>query len=455
MNSRSQHVGGLVLLACLLPAELVCADESEDHAVATIARLGGRVVSDPKSKGNSVVLVYLTGAKVTDAALEPLSELTQLRFLDLGFSQVTDAGLKHLAACKNLQALGLASTNVTDAGLNQLASLPHLQRLVLMRTAVTDAGLMALRRMRNLQLLNLGATKTTASGRSALQAALPKLKIIDLPEPGAPPGQMKWDFSKPVVIPKDSKIDVEFVYDLTDLKINSGDAKKDAALRGACGSFIDTTRNHVYPILRELTGIQVGRHFKQIQYTIVAADSVGSTAGGETIGNEIKLAARYSVSIADGHPRDVHEMIHLFNNCSNTIHGSSDHIWHLPLMDAVCTNLGMPVEYPESSLSSQNQAIRGRIGALPKMSFKDAYMLRTAILSEQIGLLYFHFGEKAITKLYESTINPHARGKPSQAMAKAWLTEAEALKIEALLDILKRDFNFTFDQETRAACVFP
>jgi hypothetical protein len=455
MISRLQHVAGIILLSCLLPGESVRADQLEDHAIAGIAKLGGRVVSDPKSQGNPVVLVYLTGPNVTDAALEQLSELTQLRFLDLGFSHVTDAGLKHVAACKNLQVLGLAGTKVTDAGLDQLVSLPHLRTLVLMRTAVTDAGLRELRRMNNLQVLNLGATKTTASGRSALQTALPKLKIIDLPATGASAGQMKWDLTKPVVIPKDSKIDVDFVYDFTDLKFNSGDAKKDAALKGACGTFVDTTRNHVYPVLRELTGVQVGKHFKQIQYTILAADSVSETAGGVTVGNHIRLAERYSVGMSDGHPRDVHEMIHLFNNCSNTIHGSSDHIWHGPLMDAVCTHLGLRPDFPESTISSENKRIRGRIEELPKMPAKDAYMLRTAILSDQLALLYFHLGEKAITRLYQSTINPHPRSRPSQAMVQAWATEAEAEKIEAFLDVLKGAYNFTFDQETRKACAFP
>ncbi len=77
---------------------------------------------------------------VTDANLESLEELTQLRDLNLNGTQVTDAGLKHLKGLTHLQKLYLSFTQVTDAGLEHLEGLSQLQTLDLSVTRVTDEG---------------------------------------------------------------------------------------------------------------------------------------------------------------------------------------------------------------------------------------------------------------------------------------------------------------------------
>jgi hypothetical protein len=46
--------------------------------------------------------------------------LTQLEWLQLGYTQVTDAGLEHLKGLNQLRALGLESTKVTDEGVKKL-----------------------------------------------------------------------------------------------------------------------------------------------------------------------------------------------------------------------------------------------------------------------------------------------------------------------------------------------
>ena len=64
---------------------------------------------------------------MTDAGLEHLNELTNLRTLLLSVTQVTDGGLMRLKGLTKLQRLYLNDTQVTDAGVNDLKrALPNL-----------------------------------------------------------------------------------------------------------------------------------------------------------------------------------------------------------------------------------------------------------------------------------------------------------------------------------------
>ena len=56
--------------------------------------------------------VVLVGTDVTDAGLEQLKDLTQLRWLDLGGTRITDVGLEHLKGLTQLEVLSLDGTEV-------------------------------------------------------------------------------------------------------------------------------------------------------------------------------------------------------------------------------------------------------------------------------------------------------------------------------------------------------
>jgi internalin A len=84
--------------------------------------------------------------QITDAGLQNLAGMTDLRSLNLSGTNITDAGLKHLAGMKNLQNLQLSSTKITDAGVDDLMKLPKLQTLMLYDSKVTDTGVFALKR---------------------------------------------------------------------------------------------------------------------------------------------------------------------------------------------------------------------------------------------------------------------------------------------------------------------
>ena len=107
-----------------------------EEVIAAIKKLGGRVTVIE----NKIVFVNLSGTQVTDAGLEHLKGLTNLRRLYLSGTKVTDAGLEHLKGLTNLEHLSLSSTKVTDAGLEHLKGLTKLRALALKGTQVTNVG---------------------------------------------------------------------------------------------------------------------------------------------------------------------------------------------------------------------------------------------------------------------------------------------------------------------------
>lgn len=91
-----------------------------------------------------VLMLELAGSDLTDAGCVPLSELRNLRKLNLTDTRITDAGLSNLARLTELDALNLNGTDITGAGLRPLASLKKLRNLYLFRTKVNAAEVSAL-----------------------------------------------------------------------------------------------------------------------------------------------------------------------------------------------------------------------------------------------------------------------------------------------------------------------
>jgi hypothetical protein len=123
--------------------------------------------------------VGLGGDKASDAVLQQLEGLTQLRELHLYQANVTDAGLRHLEGLTQLQRLNITYTAVGDAGMEHLKGLTTLQILNLSGTKIDDAGLQCLEGLTRLQTLDLTSTNIADAGLKHLEG-LTELQDLEL-----------------------------------------------------------------------------------------------------------------------------------------------------------------------------------------------------------------------------------------------------------------------------------
>src|SRR5205807_696654 len=88
--------------------------------VAALKALGAKVGVDTKHVDQPVVMVDLTGTKITNDLLPLLAGLPGLRSLSLSSTAISDEGLVHLRRLTRLQVLNLYDTKISDAGLIHL-----------------------------------------------------------------------------------------------------------------------------------------------------------------------------------------------------------------------------------------------------------------------------------------------------------------------------------------------
>lgn len=200
---HSMPLVGLLLLvaAVAIPLSWYDRPRRQEKAVALARRAGGFVTHDDEylvrrkpapprglldglreqighEYAHDLTVLSLDGAKVSDDDLEVLEGLSRLRRLYLNGTRITDAGLVHLRKLADLERLELRETAITDAGLVHLKGLTKLRELYLSNTRITDAGLVHLAGLTGLEEIHLYETQVTSAGLSALQRALPRVRIV-------------------------------------------------------------------------------------------------------------------------------------------------------------------------------------------------------------------------------------------------------------------------------------
>jgi Leucine-rich repeat (LRR) protein len=154
------------------------------------------ITDSPARSPQATRILDLGSTDLTDAGLEPLKALMNLKELILRDARFTDRGLAHLAGLTNLRTLDLVRTRISDAGLASLSGLDHLTTLRLGYAEVTDAGLTELadlsldstlitdkstpqlRLWTKVKSLNLYHTLVTQQGYLELKSALRDCRII-------------------------------------------------------------------------------------------------------------------------------------------------------------------------------------------------------------------------------------------------------------------------------------
>lgn len=143
----------------------------DDDALAAIAAL------------DRLEELSITGSMITDAGMEKLARLRELRSLTLIRNpNVTDDGFKHLVPLKKLRVLKV--TRITDDGLQHLRGMTEMETLNLKSSRVTGTGLVHLARMSKLKKLLTPAHCEDLAHLSAL-ASLEELYLYRTGKPGA------------------------------------------------------------------------------------------------------------------------------------------------------------------------------------------------------------------------------------------------------------------------------
>jgi internalin A len=129
-------------------------------------------------------------AQITDTGLDHLASLTNLRALTMGGNKLTDTSLRFLRQLPQIEYLdlggtqrtdsGLWSLQLTEAGMQAVASVTELRELRLAGTAVTGKGLELLKPLAKLERLNLQGCRRLKDDSAAVLAGFKHLRTLDL-----------------------------------------------------------------------------------------------------------------------------------------------------------------------------------------------------------------------------------------------------------------------------------
>src|ERR1043165_8458769 len=113
----------------------------QEAAIAAIKMMKGRVEVDAQRPGKPVIQVHLYAGKTAGIGLAPLAKLPDIEWIGLHLRDITEADLEHLKGLTQLRPLGLADIRLSDAGLKRIEGITTLEILFLMENPLTDAAL--------------------------------------------------------------------------------------------------------------------------------------------------------------------------------------------------------------------------------------------------------------------------------------------------------------------------
>ncbi len=171
-------LAGVVAIPCSWLGMEMRAAEKQREAVDEITKLRGDVTYDWQVYANGYTLQRQPPGPAWLRNLLGEDFFAVVIVVSLHHTEATDATLEHLKRLAQLKRLMLGDTNVTNAGLAHLAGLNQLQWLSLNKTEVTDAGLSHLQCSTQLQILDLDSRHVTDAGVAKLHNALPNCDIL-------------------------------------------------------------------------------------------------------------------------------------------------------------------------------------------------------------------------------------------------------------------------------------
>ena len=108
------HRQVITLLFALLVAGCHHVPETpEEKAIASFEEVGGKVVRDPEGH---VTQLYVSGSQVTDNVFEQVRHFAHLSHIDMVGTALTDASIEHLTDIPNLRSVDLSFSQITAKG---------------------------------------------------------------------------------------------------------------------------------------------------------------------------------------------------------------------------------------------------------------------------------------------------------------------------------------------------
>lgn len=117
---------------------------------------------------------------ISSESVTELSRSHKLRYLYLEHCNLADSMSSSLPFLPQLISLSLSGNPITDTACANIRRLSDLESLFMSDTMITDRGALAFINLKHLQDLRLANTSITGKAISAIIAALPKLRNLDL-----------------------------------------------------------------------------------------------------------------------------------------------------------------------------------------------------------------------------------------------------------------------------------
>lgn len=241
--------------------------------------------------------------------------------------------------------------------------------------------------------------------------------VTEAPQTDAPTEAALPSPTEAVILPANTTVPA-------DLSFNIDCSALDPSKQARCDTFINQTRDIVYPIFRELTGTSLSQCYDGVYYTITPGETVANGAGGLATGNIIAYAAQYSVDLP--HKYDTHEILHTFAACNGALDG---HIFHSILGNAVYSRLKVTEAGYFRDRANAAELNSALVEMVKTSSGTDLYDQCRGILGNHMTMGYFDVGEAPMIEIYKATMNPSPASAPNPTLTAIWGGSAAQVQV--------------------------
>jgi hypothetical protein len=257
------------------------------------------------------------------------------------------------------------------------------------------------------------------------------------PPPATEPAQAASPTLPPPTATATATVEPTATFPPVDVTFSIDCSALDPSRQKDCDTFIANTRDIIYPILREVTGVSLSDCYKNINYKILEGNP-SESAGGYSNGFEIVYAKEYSIDTPEKY--DAHELLHSISACSGAL---DEHLMHSIVENAVWRRLGgVALTFIDDKASAQD-LLDYQLEAVKTASGDKLSGMCNGILGNSEVIALFDIPQSDVTALYRATIDPHPVSAPNAKLTSIWGKLAP--KVQVLLEALEGQYKYPID----------